>query len=309
MTARTLSALLMLASALLVTAFGPVPARRAYSETIPYGDFTGSDAVHFNTVRELNEYVDPLLTPPSPLFTELTDGGRLVFEPDAYIQTDQSTVFDLKTKTTTLNMFVTGQAGGPSSGLVGYFIDQLSFTVGGEYGVWAPFSNASYTSEAQVEMAASLTIRLSGLNWNPVAGSTFSREVTITPTSPIYRLGPGSLESGSWSGNLVLTEANLREALGITNPEDYITEVAVSFNTRIAAASFYGMGEARLTGLEVSAGMEPVAVPEPPTIILAGLGAAAAVGHGYRRRKLRQRDAEGSIGEWNTEEGAIALTA
>ena len=40
-----------------------------------------------------------------------------------------------------------------------------------------------------------------------------------------------------------------------------------------------------------------------------GLGAAAAVGHGYRRRKLRQQDAEGSDAEWNAEEGAIALTA
>lgn len=306
---RTFPALLVCASAVLAAASASLPVSRLHAETIPYGDFTDSDQVHFNTVRELNTYDDPLLTPPNPTFTELSDGGRLVFEPDAYIQTDQSTVFDLKTKTTTLNMFVTGQAGGPSSGLAGYFIDRLTFTVGGEYGVWAPFSNASYTSEAQVEMAASLTIRLSGVNWIPVEGSTFNRSVVITPTSPIYRLGPGDLESGSWSGNLVLTEANLRQEFGLTNPEDYITEVAVSFNTRIAAASFYGMGEARLTGLEISAGMDPVPVPEPPTIILAGLGAAAAVGHGYRRRKLRQRDAEGSNGEWTAEEGAIALTA
>jgi hypothetical protein len=55
--------------------------------------------------------------------------------------------------------------------------------------------------------------------------------------------------------------------------------------------------------------IELVAVPEPPTIILAGLGAAAVVGHGLRRRKLRQRDADGSDAEWTAEEGAIALTA
>jgi hypothetical protein len=55
--------------------------------------------------------------------------------------------------------------------------------------------------------------------------------------------------------------------------------------------------------------VELVAVPEPPTIILAGLGAAAVVGYRFRRRKLRQRDAEGSDAEWNVEEGAIALTA
>ncbi|NDC53653.1 MAG: PEP-CTERM sorting domain-containing protein [Planctomycetia bacterium] len=33
--------------------------------------------------------------------------------------------------------------------------------------------------------------------------------------------------------------------------------------------------------------IELVAVPEPPTVILAGLGVAAAVGHGYRRRLRR----------------------
>ena len=58
-----------------------------------------------------------------------------------------------------------------------------------------------------------------------------------------------------------------------------------------------------------SLAVELVAVPEPPTIILAGLGAAAVVGHGYRRRRLRQRGVDGSEGEWTAQEGAIALTA
>jgi len=69
------------------------------------------------------------------------------------------------------------------------------------------------------------------------------------------------------------------------------------------------MARTTVTNFNVNAPVELVAVPEPPTIILAGLGAAAAVGHGYRRRKLRQRGAEGSDGEWTSDEGAIALTA
>jgi hypothetical protein len=53
-------------------------------------------------------------------------------------------------------------------------------------------------------------------------------------------------------------------------------------------------------------------VPEPPTIILAGLGAVAVVANGYRRRKQRSQDSdEGDnqgqdAGDLN---GAIALTA
>jgi hypothetical protein len=280
---------------------------RAQAGTIPYGDYTSSDMVHFNVVRELNDYANPLLTPPNPVFTELVDGGRLVFEPDAYIQTSQSTLFELQTKTTTLNMLVVGQAGGANSGLAGYFIDNLAFSAGGNYSVWAPFSNSFYTSEAQVEMAASVSLRLSGLNWSSVSGSTISRQLTITPSSPIHQAGPSNLDSGSWSGNLYLSEAELRSAFGITNPNDYITEVSVSYNSRIAAASSYGMGEARLTGLEVSAGMEPVAVPEPPTIILAGLGAVAVVANGYRRKK--QRRGSSLLLEHMEDTGAIALTA
>lgn len=54
--------------------------------------------------------------------------------------------------------------------------------------------------------------------------------------------------------------------------------------------------------------VELVAVPEPPTIILAGLGAAAAVGQGLRRRKMRQAT-EGGSESGDAEEAAAGLTA
>ena len=84
-----------------------------------------------------------------------------------------------------------------------------------------------------------------------------------------------------------------------------ITKLNVSVRTDIFSESQYAQATTRVNELTIAA--QPV--PEPPTIILAGLGAAAAMGHGYRRRKLRQRNAEGSDAEWNSEEGAIALTA
>ena len=94
-------------------------------------------------------------------------------------------------------------------------------------------------------------------------------------------------------------------------PTANITQVAFQYTAVIGAASVYGTAQTAVTNFNVinDTSVVPVPVPEPPTIILAGLGAAAAVGHGYRRRKLRQRDGEGSDGEWNGEEGAIALTA
>ncbi len=56
-----------------------------------------------------------------------------------------------------------------------------------------------------------------------------------------------------------------------------------------------------------SAAMELVAVPEPPTVILAGLGVAAVVANGYRRR-LRRKGADSESAD-ESMEGAVALTA
>lgn len=86
---------------------------------------------------------------------------------------------------------------------------------------------------------------------------------------------------------------------------------ASGFSYLAAARSLNdGTSWSRSTAIDGAVGavsMELHAVPEPPTIILAGLGAVAFVANGYRRKK--QRRAAGESLEQMADAGAIALTA
>jgi hypothetical protein len=145
------------------------------------------------------------------------------------------------------------------------------------------------------------------VNWVPYSGgSSINRSMPIVP-SDVTQTGPaGSAQTGGWAGTDTIDWVALRVAAGIA-PGDFVTELSIQYTGQIAAASVYGAAETRVTYLSVNNPVDPVAVPEPPTVILAGLGAAAAFGHGYRRRKQRQAGSESmKAGDDN---GAIALTA
>ncbi|MFM8436161.1 MAG: PEP-CTERM sorting domain-containing protein, partial [Planctomycetia bacterium] len=126
-------------------------------------------------------------------------------------------------------------------------------------------------------------------------------------------IGPGTIvsppgpSSGNWSGSFAVDMNALRSAAGIL-PTDSITQIQITATPVVYAASQFASARVSVTGLDVQTNVEAVAIPEPPTVILAGLGVAAAVGQGYRRRKS-QRNAQAGAEMVGDETGAIALTA
>lgn len=304
-----------------------------FGGSISYSDpaLTASPYVKFTSVSEewsdtVNGSSNPVLSPPDPSVSLFANGTGILFDPQQFLKVDTSgtSPFDLRTKATTLRVNAQGQAVSNNPGVLGYALNDVNFTIGGELSVWAPLSNPPqpFNSYAQANVAANYTLVLKQVNWQNVQQNTQSGAVPLNlvqssttlrsgdPAIMVQQYGPGGKQFYTWTGNLSLSQAMLKSMFGITDPHQYVTEVGLALNPTISVVGVYGEGYAKVTNVGVSSNsLEVQPVPEPPTIILAGLGAAAAVGHGYRRRKLRQRGAEGSNGEWNAEEGAIALTA
>lgn len=283
----------------------------------------------------LNGGVDsPLLSPPAPTasgFTSgATGGGVLVsFQPSNYseVKTDSEDEFDLASKSTQVRLAVFGVGSSNVPGILGTALDDISITIGGELSVWAPLSTPlqPYDSFAQANVSVSGSLVLEELNWDTVPQVTTSFNMPLTlrneatlaesvsNTISVDASGPGSKIPYTWYSNLLLDQATLRTSFGITDPEAIITKVSLTISSNISVVGVYGEGYAKVNNLSVSAdGVEVQAVPEPPTIILAGLGAVAVVANGYRRRKQRSQGGneagnEGQdAGDLN---GAIALTA
>ena len=151
-------------------------------------------------------------------------------------------------------------------------------------------------SIAKVTMAGQYSIRVAGVNWQPYSGGqAVTGSMQITP-SDVVSTGPqNSSVSGTWDGTQVINWTDLRRASGVKDG-DYITDVAVEVTASVAGASIYSTATTSVTTFSVENTTEaiaPVAVPEPPTIILAGLGVAACVANGFRRRKSNRQDGLG----------------
>jgi hypothetical protein len=276
----------------------------------------------------------PLLYPNMPSAASSQTGVSVFFDPTSFVQVDTTSTsanpFDIKSKRSDLSMVFQAQknSGAFAADIAGYSINRINFQMTGELSMIAPFAGLGSAAYAKVQTGFALTLNktnFSDENLETPITKPFSLPLQVTRKSTgvvtnvmsefgeeaFATVGVGAADpSYEWDTGLVsLSEEDLRTLFGITNSTDAITEISLSLVTEVFAAGFYGQGTSRVNSVTVGAGVEAVAVPEPPTIILAGLGAAAAVGHGYRRRKLRQRDAEGSDADWNGEEGAIALTA
>lgn len=166
-------------------------------------------------------------------------------------------------------------------------------------------AQASSTSMADFGATARLDIAIRGLSGVPGDVNYSGLTPMLVDFSPQIISGSTN-QSGTWQGRVTMSWDDIKTVLlPAALQTQQITKLNVSVRTDIFSESQYAQATTRVNELTIAA--QPV--PEPPTIILAGLGAAAAMGHGYRRRKLRQRNAEGSDAEWNSEEGAIALTA
>jgi hypothetical protein len=286
----------------------------ASAGSITWGTFGGVKAEYKNVTESGPDVVPPasgLFVPQTPVYTE-NPNPQLTFLPQNFVQTDQNTVFDLKSKSALLAFAVAAKPIVGDPDYVGYALTGNTINMAGTYSVWAPFGAGemgagSPASIAKVTMAADYTIQVTGVNWLPYSGGgSINRSMPIVP-SDVNVTGPqGSATTGTWAGTDTIDWAALRVAAGIA-PGDFITELSIQYTGQIAAAGVYGRAETRATNLSVANTVDPIAVPEPPTLILAGLGAAAAVGHGYRRRKQRQAGGERMMN--GDDNGAVALTA
>jgi len=278
----------------------------------------------------------PLLNPLIPSAATTSNGASVAFKPTAFVQVDTSGTgtagppFDMKTKTSNLTMLLTSarNTSGIDPDIAGYAIDNVNLQLTGLASVQAPFYiPPTFVSAAYAQMNINFELTLNKLNFSDRAGGPLTKSVSVPLTITNQSTGDISTATSTWSttaqavapggasgsykwdtGVLSMDSAALRTLFGVTGG-DQITEISLALVTSVTAAGIYGEGRSGIDQINASVGVAAVAVPEPPTIILAGLGAAAAVGHGYRRRKLRQRDADGSDAEWSAEEGAIALTA
>lgn len=293
-----------------IVAIAAVSASAARGGSINHGSFEGTKAIYRNVTESGPDIPPGLFVPQTPSYSQ-TPNPQLTFQPLGFVQTDESRVFELKTKSSLLSYAVGSKPIVGDPNYVGYALMGNSFQIAGTYSVWAPLGAGdmgagSPASIAKVAMNSNYTIQVTGVNWHSYSGGTvLARSVAIVP-SDVTVTGPqGSTTNGTWTGSDSINWADVRLAAGI-GASDVITEVSLQFSTDIAAAGVYGSARTQVTNLNVINPVEPVAVPEPPTVILAGLGAAAAVGHGYRRRKLRRSaDADGG----SDEQDAIALTA
>lgn len=286
----------------------------ASAGSITWGTFGGVKAEYRNVTESGPDVVPPasgLFVPQTPVYTE-NPNPQLTFLPQNFVQTDQNVVFDLKSKSALLAFAVAAKPIVGDPGYIGYALTGNTINMAGTYSVWAPFGAGdmgagSPASIAKVTMAADYTIQVTGVNWLPYSGgSSINRSMPIVP-SDVTQTGPqNSALTGTWEGTDTIDWVALRVAAGIA-PGDFVTELSIQYTGQIAAAGVFGRAETRATNLSVSNPVDPVAVPEPPTLILAGLGAAAAVGHGYRRRKLRQAGGKPMVN--GDDNGAIALTA
>ena len=285
----------------------------ASAGTITWGTFGGFKAEYKNVTESGPDVVPPasgLFVPQTPTYTE-NPNPQLTFLPQNFVQTDENVVFQLKSKSALLAFAVEAKPIVGDPDYVGYALTGNTINMAGTYSVWAPFGvgdlPGGLSSIAKVTMAGDYTVQVTGVNWLPYSGgSSINRSMPIVP-GDVTQTGPAAAAlTGTWAGTDSIDWVALRVAAGIA-PGDFITELSIQYTGQIAAAGVYGRAETRVTNLSVNNPVDPVAVPEPPTVILAGLGAAAAVGHGYRRRKQRQAGSESMMA--GDDNGAIALTA
>lgn len=286
----------------------------ASAGSITWGTFGGVKAEYKNVTESGPDVVPPatgLFVPQTPSYTE-NPNPQLTFLPQNFVQTDQNVIFDLKSKTGLLAFAVAAKPLVGNPDYIGYVLSGNTINVAGTYSVWAPFGAGemgagSPASIAKVTMAASYTIQVTGVNWLPYSGgSAINRSMNIVP-SDVTVTGPqAAATNGNWAGTSTIDWNDVRIAAGIGSG-DYITELSIQLTADIGAAGVYGNARTTVTNVNLVNPVDPIAVPEPPTVILAGLGVAAAVGQGYRRRKQRQAGSDSMMTE--NDDGAIALTA
>lgn len=283
----------------------------ASAGSINWGSFGGDKAEYKDVTESGNDVVPPatgVFIPKQPTYSE-NPQPQLTFLPENFVKTDLNQGIDLKSKSALLAFAVASKPIVGNPDYVGYALTGNTINVAGSYYLYVPFGDVGEPlSTAKVAMAANYSIQVTGVNWSGYSGGeSISRSITINP-SFANATGPRNEPiTGNWEGTSTIDWNELRIAAGI-GAGDFITELSIQLTANISAGSLNAVAETRLKNLNLINPVAPVAVPEPPTVILAGLGVAAAVGQGYRRRKS-QRNAQAGAEMVGDETGAIALTA
>ena len=270
--------------------------------TVNYGDFETTQVVYHDVHQSGVDIPSGLFVPTTPPVATSVPNPRLTISPDVVIQTDVNKNFDFAYKTSQMGLGVQGKVVTGNQTVRGYALLSTTLHMSGNYQIFAPQGVGEIpgsplaASIAKVTMAGQYSIRVAGVNWQPYSGGqAVTGSMQITP-SDVVSTGPqNSSVSGTWDGTQVINWTDLRRASGVKDT-DYITDVAVEVTASVAGASIYSTATTSVTTFSVENTTEaiaPVAVPEPPTIILAGLGVAACVANGFRRRKANRQDGLG----------------
>jgi hypothetical protein len=282
---------------LLCVAAAMLPGTPAVAGSISYTDpgFTSGPHVQFLNVREewddeMNRSTDPVFTPPPPTVTSVPFGTRLTLEPESFseVKTDSLSEIDIESKRSNFRMDVRASGASNDPDIAGYALDTLSFTLGGELSVWAPLTSPPVDSYASSGVSASYSLVLKSINWTDVAAITVDRAAPFTVTSgdlersesggfSVNQVGASAKENYTFNSNVTLNQDDLKVLFGITDPDSYITEVAIAYTADISVAGIYGEGYGKVLNLGITATGQPIAVPEPSTLAMLGLGAIGLI--------------------------------
>lgn len=238
------------------------------SAQVIYGDFTNSRVTYLQ-VTESGVDVPPVLfgTPTASSFPEST----LAFYPNTHLVTDSSLPFDLKTKSSQLQLNMKAVPGQWFTG------DALQLSTSGSYNLVAPFGPI-LQSQASASFTASYTLLVNEVDNNPFSsGAPWSDNVVITPSGASV-VGPGGASVGSWNGSVVLDINTIKAHFGI-GAANKVTGMLLQYSAQIAAESVYGQASVSLHELTVNNG-----IPEPSTYALLLMASAATLWHLRRRR-------------------------
>lgn len=266
---------LPLRSAFMTMIIG-VAAMSSASAQIIHGDFVNSKVSYLN-VTESGPSVPPtLFAPPLPTTTADPE-SQLSFAPNNFIQTDQSLAFDLKTKSSQLQINM--QA---ADGL--WFDDAngtkpLELYTAGSYSLVAPFGPTPQ-SQAFASFTASYTLVINEVDNAPFSsGAPYSANVTLTPSGASI-IGPGGSAAGTWNGSVKLDINTIKTHFGIA-PTSKVTGMLLQYTANLSAAGVYGQSTATLLNFNVV----NATVPEPGTYALLTMAAAGLGAHVLRRRR------------------------
>jgi len=293
----------LIAAAVIAAAVGLQPARAG---TLTLGSFEGSKA-GFYDVTESGATIPPsLFTPLTPVYTQ-TPNPQLALSPQNFsnsvVETSGSAPFDLQYKSSQLSMSMQSKGSALAGG---YAFTGTSLSMSGDYSVWAPFGTPQ--SQAKVTMSGVYSIQITGVDWAPWSSAQSTLGSMVITPSDVTRVGPQNVATtGNWSGSASINWDAVKAAAGVASGRN-ITGALLQFTVDIGAASVYGQARTSVTNFNVNAPVDLVAVPEPPTLILAGLGAAGVLANGYRRRKQRPTAGDDASVE-DSMTGAIASQA